>query len=224
MPLVVTKEPIIYRNFIAGAGNRAIGVGYPGGINLAWSAEDMNLALVWRGAFIDAARHWNGRGGGAQPPLGYDVFHPTEEATPPLAVPASPGEAWPKRGKDERATDFQWKGYALDAQRVPTFFYEWKGIKVAERFEATGDAVAGTGKLVRNLTLTGTIPPGALLRVAEGTSIQPKGDAFLVDGPSKFLVSASGAQITGKDLLVPAQATIQVTYSWPGLLDHAAAQ
>lgn len=49
MPLVVKDEPVMYRNFIAGAGNRAIAVGYPGNVSLAWSAEQMNLALVWRG-------------------------------------------------------------------------------------------------------------------------------------------------------------------------------
>ena len=30
MPLVVAQEPVVYRNFITGAGNRALGVGFPG--------------------------------------------------------------------------------------------------------------------------------------------------------------------------------------------------
>src|SRR5262249_265084 len=34
MPLSVTQEPVLYRNFIEGAGNRGLGVGYPGGFNL----------------------------------------------------------------------------------------------------------------------------------------------------------------------------------------------
>ena len=59
MPLAVNEEAVLYRNFITLAGNRSIGVGYPGGFNVAWDAETMNLSLVWRGAFIDAARHWN---------------------------------------------------------------------------------------------------------------------------------------------------------------------
>ena len=67
-------EPIIYRNFIEGAGSRAIGVGYPEGVNLAFDANNMRLALIWHGAFIDAARHWTGRGVGFETPLGDDVL------------------------------------------------------------------------------------------------------------------------------------------------------
>ncbi len=92
MPLVVAQEPLVYRNFIAGGGNRGIGVGYPGNANIAWSAEYFGLAVAWRGAFIDAARHWNGRGGGAQLPLGFDVIRPAGDATLPFAINPRAGQ------------------------------------------------------------------------------------------------------------------------------------
>ena len=38
------EEAIIYRNFIEGAGTRAIGVGYPEKLNLAFDANEMRLA------------------------------------------------------------------------------------------------------------------------------------------------------------------------------------
>ncbi|MEI9895730.1 MAG: hypothetical protein WDN28_18065 [Chthoniobacter sp.] len=41
MELVAEKEAIVYRNFIEGAGPRAIGVGYPEKANLAFDADDM---------------------------------------------------------------------------------------------------------------------------------------------------------------------------------------
>ena len=69
-----TTEPIIYRNFIEGAGVRAIGVGYPEEINLAFDANNMRLAMIWRGSFMDASRHWTGRGQGFEPPLGDDII------------------------------------------------------------------------------------------------------------------------------------------------------
>ena len=50
MPLVADKEAVIYRNFIQGAGPRAIGVGYPEKANLAFDANDLRLALIWQGA------------------------------------------------------------------------------------------------------------------------------------------------------------------------------
>ncbi|MDQ3625209.1 MAG: PA14 domain-containing protein, partial [Verrucomicrobiota bacterium] len=116
IPLTVGKEPIVYRNFIAGAGNRGIAVGYPGGINIAWNAEEMNLALLWRGAFMDAARHWKSRGAGRQPPLGYDLVRPVPESTPPFAVLAAAEGEWPRLDSARRAEGYAWKGYALDAQ------------------------------------------------------------------------------------------------------------
>ncbi|HEY1784378.1 MAG TPA: PA14 domain-containing protein, partial [Pirellulales bacterium] len=72
--LTPEKEAIIYRNFIEGAGSRAIGVGYPEKANIAFDANDLRLALLWQGAFIDASRHWVDRGAGYQPPLGDNIL------------------------------------------------------------------------------------------------------------------------------------------------------
>lgn len=216
MPLSVTSEPVVYRNFIEGAGNRGIAVGYPGGFNLAWSAEEMNVTMLWRGAFMDAARHWNGRGGGHQPPLGYDVFRPAGEYAPPFAVLSSAEETWPALGKGERAEGYQWKGYELDGKRVPTFHYLWKGVEVSDRFEATGDALNG-GKLVRVVRLSGEIPKGAFFRAATGSIIQPQGPGvFAVEANgAKFNVEAANGKVAGANLVVPAAGEITLSYSWP---------
>jgi azurin len=218
MPLVVGKEPVIYRNFIEGAGQRGIGVGYPGSMNIAWNAEAMNLALVWRGAFIDAAKHWNGRGGGAQRPLGYDVLTTTGVNAPPFAVLASPEAEWPKLAKGQRAEGYEWKGYTLDAARYPTFLYEWNGVKVAERYEGSGDATTG-GKLIRKLELSGSIPTGALFRVLAG-AVRPRPEGgFLVDGASPFIIEVEGGNVVGNNLLAPVQPKMQVSYTW--VVSHA---
>lgn len=223
MPLAVGNEPVIYRNFITGAGNRAIGVGFPGNMNIAWSAEVMNLAIAWRGAFIDSARHWRDRGGGHQPPLGYDTFRPAE-----LSGPFGIGGQWSTVQDGNRPSDYTWRGYKLDAKRVPTFEYEWQGVKVTDRIEASGDAVAGGGKLVRTLKLSGNIPAGALFRVANAAKITPQDGGFLVEGgrfmaeintDNRFIVTAEGARLDGQNLVLPARPEIVVTYSWLG--DHA---
>ncbi len=222
MPLVVAHEPVIYRNFITAAGNRGIGVGFPGNANVAWSAETMNLAIAWRGAFIDAARHWNSRGGGHQPPLGFDAFRPAP-MSPPFAVAAA-GATWPVVEQNCRAEGYTWRGYELDAKRSPVFHYEWQGVKVSEWYEVVGDALAGDGKLVRTLKLDGKIPAGALLRIAAARNISPHGSAFLVEGDrfelpgeNKFIVAADGAKLDGGNLTLPARAEIVVTYSWPNV-------
>ncbi len=216
IPLTVKDEPVVYRNFIAGAGNRSIAVGYPGGVNLAWNAEQMNLALFWRGAFIDAARHWNSRGGGHQPPMGYDVAQPA--FGPPLAVLGSADAPWP--ATEERATGYVWKGYRLDAKRHPTFEYEWNGLRARDRFEAA------SGKLRRELILEGTVPTGLHLRLAAG-KVTAQEDGFLVQGEqlvlgktrseNRCLIHAPGAVVAGENLLLPVTSVgrAEVIYSWP---------
>ena len=211
IPLVVSKEPIVYQNFIANAGGRPIGVGYPGGFNLAWSAAQMNLTLLWRGDFIDAALHWIDRGGGEQPPLGEDQVRPAGDAAVPLAILSSPEAEWPKADKNKLADGFDWKGYTLDAKRFPTFMYEWSGVKVTDRFDTEGEALSG-GKLIRTIKLSGTIPANTYLRVASG-AVQPDAGGFSVDGG--LHVAVTGAQVAGRNLLVPARVEIKITYTWP---------
>src|SRR5262249_7190687 len=62
--VVAFDEAVIYRNFTEGAGPRAIGVGYPEKLTLAFDANNVSLAMLWPGGFIDAARHWTARGAG----------------------------------------------------------------------------------------------------------------------------------------------------------------
>ncbi|HEY1083396.1 MAG TPA: PA14 domain-containing protein, partial [Prosthecobacter sp.] len=224
IPLLVNKEPVIYRNFIAGAGNRGIAVGYPGGISLAWSAEQMNLALLWRGAFMDASKHWNSRGGGYQSPMGYDVLSPSQGQ--PFAILASPEDEWP--APVDRAAGYAWKGYRLDAARYPTFMYRWYDTAVEETFQTAGDgSQAGKGEpqVIRKLKLQGPLPKNAWMRLAVG-KIEARDGAFEVEAgkldlegrkfENRLLITAPGARIVGQNLLLPVTAgDITVTYAWP---------
>ena len=143
--LVPIGKPIIYRNFIAGAGLRAIGVGYPEKVSIAWDAEAMRLALVWRGAFIDAGRHWSSRGGGWQPPLGDAVFTPDTAAA--VAVLSEPSGQWPG---NPRAAGGRFGGYSLDRAGRPTFLWSLGDTQVRETIEPFVDgASAGIRRTIR---------------------------------------------------------------------------
>lgn len=224
LPLDPKSAPILYRNFIAGAGNRSIAVGFPSGLNFAWSAETMNLALTWRGAFIDAARHWKNRGGGHQPPAGFDVLNPTN-LVPPLAVLDSGNALWPTFTPDEPIEGYKWKGYTLDANGVPAFRYQWRGVEVEDQITASGDFKNPESKLVRNLKLNGTIPEKTFFILARNATFQTIQGGFLVKGekinlPSgnfenQFSIQVEGASVNGNLLLVPARKDIQISYSWP---------
>lgn len=216
IPLVVKDETVMYRNFIQGAGNRGIGVGYPGGVNLAWSAESMNLALIWRGAFMDAARHWNSRGGGHEKPLGYDVLQPTGEVTPAFFVTEKPEAEWPKWDKVKRHEGFEWRGYSLDTKRSPTFRYAWQGAEVEESFQAVGDGNKpdGNAKLIRTVKVSGKLPANAWYRIGSG-ALEGKDGVFTLKGTPSCLISAAGAQIAGKNLVIPGRTGIMIiTYQW----------
>ena len=216
IPIMVKNEPVIYRNFIQGAGSRGIAVGYPGGINIAWSAESMNLALLWRGAFIDASRHWNSRGGGHQPPLGYDVLQPTGEITPAFFITDKPESAWPLWDKVKRYDGFAWKGYTLDAKRSPIFRYTWNGADVEESYTATGDGNKPDGKptLIRTVKISGKVPANAWFRIATG-QLEAKDGNFLLKAAKGCRITTNGGRIAGQNLVIPAKpGTLSITYQW----------
>jgi uncharacterized cupredoxin-like copper-binding protein len=231
-PLSPTKtEAVIYRNFIEGAGSRAIGVGYPGGVNLAYDADQMRIALVWQGAFIDAARHWNGRGQGFQPPLGYNVFSMPKGV--PFASLESTSSEWPdtarKDSKMRPDNGYIFKGYRLDgAGRLPEFRCLLNGIAVTDLSIPKGSPATNNSAIERTLTLSGSDSTNKLhFRAATGKEIQKLADGrFSIDGKVFIsLASGEGAQPIlrdsggQKELLIPVKfkdgkARIRQTISW----------
>src|SRR5205085_1120271 len=117
--LIAFDEPVIYRNFIEGAGTRAIGVGYPEKLNLAFDANSLRIAMLWHGGFIDAAKHWSARGAGFEGPLGDNILR--LPGGPPIAVLETADTAWPNQAPKELGYGF--RGYQLDEKRRPTFLY-----------------------------------------------------------------------------------------------------
>jgi mono/diheme cytochrome c family protein len=202
IPLTPTDEAIIYRNFIQGAGTRAIAVGYPEKAHLAFDANQMRLALLWRGDFMDASRHWVGRGEGFQPPAGEDVLMLAEGA--PFAVLADEKAPWPKESGHEAG--YQFGGYELDAKRRPTFQYSFSKVEVRDFFEALEGKPNPSFK--RTITLESKEPPAGLwFRAAAGK----------LDG--KVKVTVEGGVVRGTELLVPltfasGKCTIVVNYAW----------
>jgi mono/diheme cytochrome c family protein len=202
MELVADKEAIMYRNFIEGGGPRAIGVGYPEKANLAFDADNMRIALIWQGAFIDAARHRTGRGQGFEKPLGSNVVQ--EPSGPPFAVLDSESAAWPKEvGK---AAGWQFHGYSLDDKRRPTFRYSWNGLSMEDYPVAVpGEPDAG---FKRTITVHAEKPVEHLyFRAAVGKKIKETDGVFAVDETLKLKFPGAKPIIRGGDdkaeLLVP---------------------
>jgi len=214
MELVVKDEAVIYRNFIEGAGSRAIGVGYPGQKNIAYDADQCRLALVWQGAFIDAARHWNGRGQGFQPPLGYNVYKCVEGV--PFARLESKDTPWPdtarKQSKQRPDNGYVFRGYKLQGeQRYPQFCFDFEGEFVTDSFSPLEGGDGKQPRLLREIIIRESKGEGDLyFRAAVGASIE-KGDAdiYNIDGGKALMwfprylspiIRDSGGK---KELLIP---------------------
>ena len=128
LEIVVADEAKMLRRRYPGIGKRGIGVGYPGGVNIAFDAEQLRLGTIWRGKFVDPGSVWKGQGSGEVKPLG-----PTIEFVrgPELDDQAKPW-VWTENG---RPTDHHFKGYVLDAKRQPTFQYQFESVDVTDFFE-----------------------------------------------------------------------------------------
>ena len=202
--LIAENEAIIYRNFIEGAGPRAIGVGYPEKVNLAFDANEMCIALLWHGAFIDASRHWNGRGQGFQPPLGDNVLK--LPAGVPLATLQDASEAWPTKGAKE--VGYQFRGYRLAENRRPIFLYSFGDVQV-EDYSAPKSS-SEYSALRRTITITKSASTDQLyFRAAVAAKIEDLGDGLFkidddwkmqIESDSKPAIRSSGNRA---ELIVP---------------------
>lgn len=224
IPLIVKDEAVIYRNFIEGVGARGIAVGLPGGVNAAFDAELCNVALAWRGAFMDAKRHWTDRGVGFQGPLGYGVVKLDRNV--PLAVLPSPAAAWPAAPKDlpwgDWPSGYRFSGYTLDKQGIPTFRYTFNAVSVEDRMQAApaSSSHGHTGAAMQRVISLRSekAPAGLYFRVTASKRIaEGKNGVFPLD--EGISVQAAGAIVRGEELLMPVTfkdgaARIELSYNW----------
>jgi cytochrome c553 len=187
IPLVPVNEAIIYRNFIEGAGPRAIAVGYPEGAHLAFDANDLRLALIWQGAFMDAGRHWTDRGAGYERPLGDNILEMSPG--PSFAVLARDTDPWPT--KKSRELGYQFRGYRLSADQRPTFLYALGDVQV-EDFPNAAAGKAGPS-LKRTLNLSAARPAeGLWFRAVVANKIEPaEGGWFTINGEWRMHIEAN---------------------------------
>ncbi len=203
--IVADTEAVIYRHFIEGAGSRAIGVGYPEKANLAFDANELRLALLWQGSFIDMSRHSTDRGTGNEPPLGDHIIK--LPAGPGFAALAEANAPWPT-APDRLSGPNRFLGYRLDAKQQPTFRYRVGGVTIEEFPQPKAGEVDMT--FIRSFKLTGSGP--LWFRAAVG-EIKPLGDGtFNVDGKLKVRLRGAGEpKIVGNELRVPVTAPDEFT-------------
>jgi cytochrome c2 len=219
IPLIPVSEAIIYRNFIQGAGTRAIGVGYPERAHLAFDANDIRLAMIWQGAFIDARRHWTDRGAGFEPPMGDNIMHLPAGVS--FFVLGKPDEAWPT--KPAKELGYKFRGYHLSDDQRPTFLYTFNEIRI-EDFPNAVETRANPG-IRRSFALTTDNPIDNLYyRAAVADKIEAEAQGYYRINDWRMRIEAAANPVIRKaankmELLVPVRfkgnsAKIVQEYSW----------
>lgn len=203
LEIVVTDEAQMLRRKYPGIGKRGIGVGYPGGVNIAFDAEQLRLGSVWRGPFAEASGVWRGQGSGNVRPLGQTFEFAKGPELDHIDNP------WVV--DDGRPPNHQFKGYTLDSVHRPTFMYRFGAIKVEDFFFQMADDPDAPVQLRRSLNLQSEKPQdGIRFRIATGPAIAKADDAYFIDEKlSVRVVSKHSAEISdlgpAKVLQVPIQ-------------------
>lgn len=175
--VAVKDRAEVLRTFMPDAGSKAIAVGYPGYVSIAFSADQCRTAYAWNGNFLDASPVWNNRGGAPAKLLGQKFWtapagHPWaltgDKQQPPdfLGRATHPAFGLPMPLEPARLYDgpmaVKFDGYSLDKDGRPTFRY-----RLDESFKGPELAVAETPAPLKGLLANGlarkfelTVPGG----------------------------------------------------------------
>jgi cytochrome c551/c552 len=211
MVLVPKQEPIVFRTFMENVGPRAIAVGYPESVHVAFDANTLRLATLWRGQFYDAKGAWTGKGGTFLAPLGERVIN--LPPGPAFALLKNPASTWPAASTNEQNAGGVFNGYQLDEQGRPTFMYQLAGVEIQEKPLPT---ISNNGvNVTRHFTVKGhanSLYSNSLYYLlAQGQQIKTGSKrSWIVDDDVQITLSGSRSlkpfireTQTGKQLLLP---------------------
>ena len=166
--LTVKERPIMLRTFMPDAAARAMAVGYPGGVSVAFDLARCRLAYAWSGRFLDASPVWNDRGGNPAKVLGPRFWtapagcpwaiHDSHEPPDFLAQAKDPcyGATPPEGRMHDGPHHLHFESYSVDKSGSPSFHYRLQTnaerfLQISERIEPLRSPLA-VG-LARHFTL-----------------------------------------------------------------------
>ena len=120
--LAPKESPVVIRTFMEQAGTHAIAVGFPAGAHYAFDSEHLRLAIAWQGRFLDARGTW------------FERFAPNAEPLGDHVVTFPTGTVL----HCDEASTWQFQGYRLDSDRVPTLMYRLGACSLQDTIKAIG--------------------------------------------------------------------------------------
>ncbi|HBV66716.1 MAG TPA: hypothetical protein DEF45_27295 [Rhodopirellula sp.] len=207
------------RRSYQGIGKRGIGVGYPGGVNLAFDAEQMRLGMIWKGKFADPAGVWRSQGHGTVRPLGGSLIR--FEAGPELDSSQSPWIV-----DDGRPPKHRFTGYFLDDMDRPTFTYELGDVGVEDFYSGAKSENPELSQLKRQLVFQTERPRNDLaFRLRTKGTIQKESDhqfrlenALLIevdpDHLARIVTDSAGSHLYIPLDLKSGKSQLTLKYTW----------
>jgi len=169
LEIVVDNEARMLRRSYQGIGKRGIGVGYPGNVNLAFDTEQLRLAMIWKGKFVDPSGVWYGQGHGN--------VRAMERTIDFAKGPDLDNRDGPWKIDEGRPPRHTFEGYSLDEIRRPTFRYRFENIQVEDFSNEVLDSTDEPAHLRRRVTITSpTDHDGLRLRIGGGEEIVAESD------------------------------------------------
>jgi mono/diheme cytochrome c family protein len=171
--LDVAEYPVIHRGRSRVAGFRGIAVGLPQKVSYAFNAETGTLTAIWPGDFINV--NWSGQGSGDFHPANAPITLAQDVSFVSLANENSPWPLLPVMTKEAptnpnplypKNVGYQFRGYYLDEQLVPTFQYRSGTLEIEDRTIAIDDG--GTQQLKRILRFESPEPQTVWFRAFVG--------------------------------------------------------
>ncbi|MCX6951918.1 MAG: hypothetical protein NTV51_07105, partial [Verrucomicrobia bacterium] len=158
----------------------ATSVGTPAGVHYAYDLETGAILRAWRGAWLDTAEMWEGRG---EPQLAKPNGPAlTLNARPTVAFIENPRTAgWPETADVMQSS----QGYVLEPDGQPVFLSTLSGVTIRDRVAP----VAGGKGLARRLEFKGSLPSWeAQVLLAESDSVAPQPGGGWIIGDREYYI------------------------------------
>ncbi len=224
--LLPKDRPMVLRTFMKEAGTHAIAVGFSEQVHFAFDAEQVRLAIAWRGRFLDAQGTWFVRFAPPADPLGEKQvsFAP---GVPLILLKEASGkdDELSEPDFDAKKAGYRFQGYRLDKSGVPTFLYRFGRFDIEDRISPDADRT-----LVRRLSIndrTPEEPPATLwFRGHFGKSLKYDGPFAYTNDAGVSMTVPKGLKHAGKleakedgthwivPVMVEQQEMIEVRYRW----------
>ncbi len=173
---------MVQRTYFSDVGKklpRAFAIALPGDQSVIWSAETLNVEAIGKGGFLNAAKHWNGRGSasewiaekksgifGGMAIQNLDSLDSSWLEIPTQSILHERDKAQPEKSitYSHLHPDAQFLGYSVDGKDFPTFRYTYKDALITDSFGVVGDSKSPSIK--RTITFDRKLPDNTYFRVS----------------------------------------------------------